>query len=50
MPVLLYGCNRQTKGKLKECKPNTFLCYVKQIYLMKNKTIRKQKAYFIMIV
>ena len=33
-----------------ENKANTFLMYVQQVYLMKNKKTRKQKAYFITVV
>ena len=33
-----------------ENKANIFLMYVLQVYLMKNKKTRKQKAYFITVV
>ena len=49
MPLFCYDCNRQTKRKLEDGnKTNTFFMYVCKLYLIKNKKMRKQKAYFIM--
>ena len=44
-----YDCNRKTKNKL-EHENKTIFEYAQQVYLMKNRKIRKHQACLIMVV